>query len=312
MEQPIVPGLESIFYGLDGSWQGAYQQAQPWWNKVSTKIMSSSRATHYYFDEMLDGFRKWIGERLVRDIKMNEFTLINDDWELTVGVDKKDLDDMQIGYAVSRAAQIGIQAAKWPDKMLITALQAGKTSLAFDGQNFFSASHPISTDKPGLGTYSNLHTAAPLSSENFETAFATFSAQLGTGGTYIDNMPTQMLVSPTLAPVAKRILESDLITRSIINGASTSVSAESNPNKGLVELVVLPELQNDPLTWYLQDGSKPIKGLLFQERKAPTFVMKDGPQEDELFWHKRIIMGSDARGAAGLTIPFLLHRYEAV
>lgn len=51
--------------------------------------------------------------------------------------------------------------------------------------------------------------------------------------------------------------------------------------------------------WYLLDCSRPIKPLIFQNRKNPTFVFKDKDDDDNVFMNKTFIYGVDARGAAG-------------
>jgi phage major head subunit gpT-like protein len=51
--------------------------------------------------------------------------------------------------------------------------------------------------------------------------------------------------------------------------------------------------------WYLLDTSRAIKPLIFQERKKPEFVMKDSPDDDNVFMRKEFIYGVDNRCNVG-------------
>lgn len=52
--------------------------------------------------------------------------------------------------------------------------------------------------------------------------------------------------------------------------------------------------------WYLFDTTRPIKPLIWQERKPfGQLVRKDRPEDDNVFNNKELIYGSDGRGNAG-------------
>lgn len=51
--------------------------------------------------------------------------------------------------------------------------------------------------------------------------------------------------------------------------------------------------------WYLLDVSKPIKPLIFQNRRAPAFVSKDQLTDENVFMKKKFLYGVDYRGNAG-------------
>lgn len=63
--------------------------------------------------------------------------------------------------------------------------------------------------------------------------------------------------------------------------------------------------------WYLLDCSKPLKPILHQQRKAPTFTMVTDPQDSHVFSTGEYLMGGEARGAAGFTWWQLAHRSTA-
>lgn len=51
--------------------------------------------------------------------------------------------------------------------------------------------------------------------------------------------------------------------------------------------------------WFLLDTTKPLKPLLFQQRKAPTFVQQTNPESDNVFMEGKFRFGVEARGNAG-------------
>jgi phage major head subunit gpT-like protein len=51
--------------------------------------------------------------------------------------------------------------------------------------------------------------------------------------------------------------------------------------------------------WYLADLSTSLKPLIFQSRQAPKFVSKMSPNDDNVFFEKKFLMGADARYNGG-------------
>jgi phage major head subunit gpT-like protein len=115
-------------------------------------------------------------------------------------------------------------------------------------------------------------------------------------------MPNLLVVPPQLEYEARLLLNADLIA----NAAGTA--AESNVLRGSATPLVVPELANEPTTWYLMDASKPIKPLVWQQRKAPEFTMKTTPDDDSVFFDGTFLLGVEARGVAGYGPWFLAAR----
>lgn len=51
--------------------------------------------------------------------------------------------------------------------------------------------------------------------------------------------------------------------------------------------------------WYLLDTRRPLKPLIFQQRKKPEFVRKDDPKDDNVFNKNELIYGVDDRKNVG-------------
>lgn len=305
-EMPVIPGLESMFYTLDGRFQGAVDDVDQWWDKLATTVPSTSRANHYYWGELLGPMRKWIGERVINETKMRSYTLENEKFEKTLGINVDDIDDRQFQSSIMEAEQIGNAAANWRNDVVYAALRGGESALAWDGQFFFDTDHPVNFDG-GLGVYSNLQTGTPLTGDNFAQEVSNFSNVKGPDGRFLSLRPDLLIVSGMKETEAKRILESELVARTV----GSTVIADTNINKGRTKLLVIPQMNEAPDDWYLADTTKPLKPMIFQQRMAPDFVVLDALDSPERFSHDRILMGSKARGAAGFTLPFLIRKVKA-
>jgi phage major head subunit gpT-like protein len=60
-------------------------------------------------------------------------------------------------------------------------------------------------------------------------------------------------------------------------------------------------------TWYLLDTTKPLKPLIFQQRKKPNFQAMDAPNDEGRFMEDKIRFGVDSRDNAGYGYWQLAH-----
>lgn len=305
MQQTVPATLSSLYTAFDARYQGGYQRAAPWWNKIATEVASSTRSNTYHWAVLSGALREWIGERLVKHLAMRGHTIENKDWEYTLELERNDIDDFQLGLKAMEAENAGAAAAKWKDQMLVTLLKAAESTIAYDGQYFFDTDHPKNSDNTGAGTFANLVTSTPLTPDNFEAQMAAFSLQVDEGGEIMGLRATHLMIPPQLQSMGRRILSAEFVP------STAGTATQSNVNVGAAELLIIPELGYDATSWYLLDLSKPIKPFVVQTRKEPQFVVKDGPQDDEMFWHKRAVFGVDARGNVGFTLPFLARKMKA-
>lgn len=51
--------------------------------------------------------------------------------------------------------------------------------------------------------------------------------------------------------------------------------------------------------WFLLCTNEAVKPIIFQQRQKPTFVHKDSPNDDNVFFNKEYVYGAEARHAAG-------------
>ncbi len=100
--------------------------------------------------------------------------------------------------------------------------------------------------------------------------------------------PVLLVVGPKNEKMGKDIV----VARTLANG-------QDNVYAGTAELLVVPELAENPEFWFLMDVSKPVKPLIFQQRKKPVFTSLDKPDDVNVFMRKKYLYGVDSRDNAG-------------
>jgi phage major head subunit gpT-like protein len=296
----ITPGvLAAVFQNFQARWNDAFQKTPSWYLRLATEVNSASRDERYSWMEGLPAMREWIGERYVNNVSARGHVVPNKDFELTVELDRNDIEDDRLGTFSSTIDFMGVQARRWPDQLLKKVMQAGISTTGWDGQYFWDTDHPVNFDNSAMGTYQNRYTGTSLTTANYAAMRAAMSSLVGPDGEMLNVVPTLLVVPPQLEGAANTIIRSQVV------GTNTNIWQNT------AEVVMIPDLANEPTVWYLFDTSKPVKPFVFQFRKRPQFDRKDTRNDDEVFWRKKYTYGVDSRGNAGYALPFLALRAEA-
>jgi len=310
----ITPAsLAAMFFSFDQRFQSGLTSAKPWHTGVATEVPSAGESLTYPLLDKIPRFRKWLpsSERVANNASLRGYSLTNDDYELTVEVDRNKIEDDLYSAYGPLMEMMGTQASLWPGDLVASVMQNGAaaTSLTYDGQPMWSTSHPVNMDDASVGTYSNLNAAAfALNAANYNTSYAAMQSFNGADNKPLGVQPTLLVVPPQLAQAAKQLLNTDWISTSAAFGAVAASAPSQNTLKGSADLLIVPQLSNEPTAWYLMATSMPIKPFVFQRRKSPTFQQFTDPNAPDVFKRRKYIYGSDARGAAGYTLPFLAFR----
>ena len=178
-----------------------------------------------------------------------------------------------------------------PDELVYGLLANGFTEKCYDGKAFFATDHPVGKDKA-----SNKGTAK-LSMDAYKTARTSMMSLKNSKGRPLALVPDLLVVPPALEADARDILVADFI-----NGTK-------NTMQGTAEIHVEPRLASDS-AWFLLCTKRPVKPLIYQQRKKAKFVSKTNETDDNVFMSKKFIYGADSRGNAGfgfwptaLTVP---------
>lgn len=284
------------------------RRTEAFWPKLADRVPSSTALNIYPFLADIGGMKEWIGPRVVNQLSTRTMQVLNRDYELTLAVPRNAIQDDQYGLYANRSELMGYQAEKLPDDLIVAALQGGKASTAvtWDTVPFFSASHPVNIDNAGSPTQSNLFTSTPLNPANWDAVRTTFSQYKTDAGRVTGWRPDTLIVPPQLEITAKNIVASNIIAVTQGSGAA----AITNNLQGTADVLVIPELGNEPLVWYAATTKMPVKPMLYQERQAPNLVSLTDPAMRNLFFDKEFIWGADARAAAAYGMWFLMARCE--
>ena len=87
--------------------------------------------------------------------------------------------------------------------------------------------------------------------------------------------------------IARELLFADLIAGS------------SNINKNTCDLLVAPELSEQPDKWFLLSTKRYVKPIVFQERERAKIVCKNKETDDNVFFDDNVIYGIKARYNVG-------------
>lgn len=296
--------LAAARVGFDRIFQEGYQaitQADLWWMQLATARPSTDKSNIYHLLKLMPRMRKWVGARILHNLSMADYSLVNEPYEDGFEIDVDDFEDDKLGIYDDALRQMGRAAALWGNDIIYTALINGGTQLCYDGQYFFDTDHPLVVEGSADDVQVNLHTTTALTAANYATTYQTMIARKGEDGKPMNIVPNLLIVPPTLKFTALRIVKA-VNAGYLMNASSTA--ADDNILRGTAEVLVIPELETDSSsTWYLADTSKPVKPFIFQQRRMPNRIdVLNKPTDSNVFNERVVKVGCDGRGAAGYAL----------
>lgn len=111
--------------------------------KVCMTVPSSTKEQRYGWLGKMPKVREWIGPRVVQNISEADYSIREKAFELTIGVDRDDIETDNLGQYSTLFEGIGEAAATDPEQMIWDLLKAGFTTNCYDGQFFFDTDHPV-------------------------------------------------------------------------------------------------------------------------------------------------------------------------
>lgn len=272
--------LRGIYTAFNTLFNQAFEGKEVTYEKVATVVPSTTDSETYAWLGDIPGMREWIGDREIQNLTGSDYTIKNRDFELTVGVDRNAVEDDKLGLYRPSIQMLAESAAVHPDELVYSLLASGFKEKCYDGKPFFSTEHKV-----GKTAVSNRLTST-LSMEAYITARAMMRSFKNSNGRSLGLVPDLMVVPPSLEGKAREILESEYIngTKNIMQGTAVP-HVESN-------------LSSDT-AWFLLCTKRPIRPLIYQQRKKAKFVSKTAETDDNVFMNKQFLYGVDSRGNAG-------------
>lgn len=280
--------IAAVFTTLKTTFNNAFDAAPSQWQETAMLVPSGSSQNDYTWLSLFPRMRKWIGDKVIKTLSAFKYTVVNDDWEATVSVNRNDIEDDNLGIYAPQAQMAGYSAKQLADEIVSDLKNNAFANVCYDGQYFYDSDHSVAG-----ASVSNLGTAA-LSAATRAAADASYGAARTAVMSFKDDegrplalSPNVLEVPPALETTARNLLEMDKLA-----------DDTPNPYKGTAKVLVNPRLTSTT-AWFLHCTSMPVKPFVYQERKAPVFVEQTDPQADDVFNRKTYKFGAEARAAGG-------------
>jgi phage major head subunit gpT-like protein len=135
--------LDALRVGFQTAFQGGLGIASSQHARVATEVTSSRGEERYGWLGKIPGVREWLGDRVVQNLSTSDYAIRNKDWELTIAVDRNDIEDDNLGVYNPLFQEMGQSTGAHFDQLIYGLLKAGFATLCYDGQYFFDTDHPV-------------------------------------------------------------------------------------------------------------------------------------------------------------------------
>lgn len=263
--------LAATYVEYRAAFQGAFDAADPLIGPlVREETLGKNRSAKMYWGGQVPTMKPFVG-----DLQFDQLDVYN--WEIAVAkygagleVKREDIDDDNLGWVMPYIQGLGVEARQDPGRRLTALLEAGATTLCYDGQFFFDTDHqdaggPVQSNKIGGAGVGVLGEAA------LQLMRQTMARLKDTRGRPAPRKLTHIFVPPELEQTAKKLIVAEYGA----NGAS-------NVEKGAVQAVTLTHLTS-AVQWYGADLSTPFRPLMLFWRDRPEFAAQDSLTDEQAF-----------------------------
>jgi phage major head subunit gpT-like protein len=341
----ITPNnLSYLFTAIETRYGLAYSMPELVYPRIATTYPVGTEQWVSAWIGMTAKLREWVGSRVVRTPAPQTYLVPIKLFEKTDGVDKFKVLDDTWGVYFPVVANLGIQAAKWPDYQMRDLLQnqgswTGPFQLGTDGLTHWNTAHPVDYYDASKGTYPNDYTSGgvtingtliggALSANGFATVCEDMGRRKNESGESQDVEPDLTLAPNMLKLPFMTILNAQFIGLPVIGTLGTGtvptaggtananaplVGSTENALKGWTDLKIWKDIGGSgsigggtwDQVWYVLDTTKPIKPFSWLLRMAPAFAFLIAPTDAVVFNTHQFLYGVEARGSAAWALPFL-------
>ena len=145
--------LENLRTMLRGEFKRRFAEldAAPVWKTLGTLVPSTTQSNTYGWLGAFPQLRRWVGPRVIRDIAEFSYQIVNKLDEATLGVARVNIEDDNLGMYRAMAAAMADEYMRYMNRNIALLIENGFTDLCYDGQPFFSDSHPVAPNTDGTG-----------------------------------------------------------------------------------------------------------------------------------------------------------------
>ena len=135
--------LDALRLGFKTSFQGGLGLATSQYLRVATVVPATTKEQKYGWLGKLPKAREWIGPRVVHNLAQHDYSIKEKPLELTIGVDRDDIETDNLGIYSTLFQGIGQSTGSEWEQMVWALLKAGHATNCYDGQYFFDTDHPV-------------------------------------------------------------------------------------------------------------------------------------------------------------------------
>jgi phage major head subunit gpT-like protein len=147
--------LQMLFTGYRASFQAAFDGLTPDFNPFVLTVPSVNSVEQYGWLGNSTAFREWLGDRVIQNLALHDYSIKNKSFENTVGVPRESIEDDSYGLFNPLMGQLGQDAAQHPGTLVYDMLANAFSRTCYDGQYFFDTDHPVTGVNGVEGSVSN-------------------------------------------------------------------------------------------------------------------------------------------------------------
>lgn len=134
--------LQKLFTGFRTVFNEAFAAAASTYERVAMTVPSTTKQETYGWLGQFPKLREWLGDRVIQNLSAHDYSVKNKPFELTIGVDRDEIEDDSYGVYTPVVREMGRAAKMHPDELVFALLAAGFATVCYDGQYFFDTDHP--------------------------------------------------------------------------------------------------------------------------------------------------------------------------
>lgn len=284
--------LTHVDRGLNAAFQqGLKAEVDSRLMALAMPVNSVGRAENYGWLENIGSLKEVIDEVTIEAVEKSNYSLTNKTFAKAIQVRRDDLDDDQVGGAMTQANNVAVRGRLFPQKLIMDAIIAGAAAggECYDGQYFFDTDHATGAS----GTQSNKLagtgvTVAQIEADLIAAKAAMLNFKDAAGEPIYESDFQQKLIVVCPPAILHKFQQ-------LANSAY--ISQTDNILKGTFEPVASPRL-TDANDWYLFDVGNVLKPLVLQNR-APLELERLQQNSEMSVLKEKFVWKARWRGAVG-------------
>lgn len=135
--------LSIVHTAFKAAFQRGFAGAPIDYDQIVMEVQSGTAIETYGWLGATTQFREWLGDRVIQNLELHDYSIKNKEFENTVSVPRSKIEDDQYGIYSPLIEQLGQDAKEHPATLVYSHLKNGFTGKCYDGQFFFDTDHPV-------------------------------------------------------------------------------------------------------------------------------------------------------------------------